>query len=173
MNRLYLDFYDVKCLIESDNKDVLELLGKDFSLFKVLEPNVSDIDFHFTLHAKKATNEKVVGLTCMRRSKNSLTYEDKNIRYNDYYGKLFSIYDYDNDTCEIYSTDNSKSHEILYLLIHSRVGKKLDLMGLHRVHAMAVRKDGKTLVVMMPSGGGKSTLLKFFFKGPECGISVR
>lgn len=101
------------------------------------------------------------------QSLNSITYQEGQIRYNDYYGKLISIFDYDHETSTIISMDLDKTHEVAYLLILSRVGKKLDLKGLHKLHAFAISYRDNALVCMMPTKGGKSTLLMNLLKDPE------
>ena len=48
------------------------------------------------------------------------------------------------------------AREIVYLTILSRVSEKLDRMGIHRVHALGLEQRGRGVLVMLPSGGGKS-----------------
>jgi hypothetical protein len=55
-------------------------------------------------------------------------------------------------------------HEVAYLLILSRAGKMLDLKGFHKLHAFAVSYEDVALICMMPSKGGKSTLLAELLK---------
>lgn len=93
------------------------------------------------------------------QSVNSLTYQQDHIRFNDFYGKLISIFDYASETAKLFSVDIEKVHEVTYLLILSRAGKRLDLRGMHKLHAFAISYHNMAFVCMMPSRGGKSTLL--------------
>lgn len=55
-------------------------------------------------------------------------------------------------------------YEIVYLFIHSRVGELLDKKGIHRIHACSFSFENNIYVVMLPQGGGKSTLLMGLLK---------
>lgn len=50
-------------------------------------------------------------------------------------------------------------HELGYLFLQSEIGRFLDGQGLHRVHGLGLGlPSGKGAIVLLPSGGGKSTL---------------
>ncbi len=68
------------------------------------------------------------------------------------------ILDFKSELAEIYSLDRNLLHEQTYLMIMSRVGEWLDRRGLHRVHAMGVAHGGRSVLCLMPMGGGKTTL---------------
>jgi hypothetical protein len=55
--------------------------------------------------------------------------------------------------------DRDLARELAYLLILSRLGEQLDLLGLHRLHAMAAEFGGSAFAAVAPPGGGKTTLL--------------
>ena len=106
---------------------------------------------------------------CMQ-SLNSLTYEQGERRFNDYYGKALTIYDYQQERGEIYSESLEKLHELSYLVVLSRVGKKMDQEGLHKLHAFGVIKHHKALLGIMPMKGGKSTHFLELLRDPEVQI---
>jgi hypothetical protein len=57
------------------------------------------------------------------------------------------------------SADPHLSHELAYLCLQSELGRYLDRQGLHRVHALGLGlPSGKSALVLLPSGGGKTTL---------------
>lgn len=59
------------------------------------------------------------------------------------------------------SRDAALFEELGYLFLQSEIGHFLDLQGLHRVHALGLGlPSGKGALVLIPSGGGKSTLAK-------------
>lgn len=95
---------------------------------------------------------------------NSICYDNNGIRYCDYYGDMLVILDTKNNVAKMYSENIPKIHEISYLLILSRVGKLMDLQGLHKLHAFSVSYKDLAIVCMMPMKGGKSTLLMQFLK---------
>ena len=49
-------------------------------------------------------------------------------------------------------------HEAAYLFLLSRIGEHLDSLGLVRLHGLGLSGAGGAVAVMLPSGGGKSTL---------------
>ena len=67
----------------------------------------------------------------------------------------------------LWSRDIEKLHEITYLLILSITGKKLDLLGFHKIHAMGIVYRDVCLIGMMDSGVGKSTLLEALLSDHE------
>lgn len=51
--------------------------------------------------------------------------------------------------------------ELGYLFLQSEIGRFLEAQGLHRVHALGLGlPDGRGALVLLPSGGGKSTLAR-------------
>jgi len=62
--------------------------------------------------------------------------------------------------------DRGLARELAYLLILSRLGEQLDLLGLHRLHAMAAEFGGSAFAAVAPPGGGKTTLLLALAREP-------
>jgi hypothetical protein len=55
--------------------------------------------------------------------------------------------------------DPALAEELGYLFLQSEIGRFLEAQGLHRVHALGLAlPSGKGVLVLLPSGGGKSTL---------------
>lgn len=165
MQQLRLNIYGSTCLIESENVELLARLSRDFAYF--VKEFKGSANFHFKHFHSEPPLGSIPDFPRIYTSKNSKTYEKDGVRFNDYYGKLLSVYDYNRDVCTLYSTDLSRSHEIIYLLVHSRIGKKLDLQGLHRIHAMGVRKNKSDFLFVSDSGVGKSTLLSHWLGADE------
>ncbi|MGH7806575.1 MAG: hypothetical protein ACRENT_00610 [Thermodesulfobacteriota bacterium] len=55
----------------------------------------------------------------------------------------------------MYGADHDLLHEIVFLFILSTVGQYLDARGLH---ALGVSYNNRGILLILPSGGGKSTL---------------
>lgn len=106
----------------------------------------------------------VPNMVATMQTLNSVCYDNDGIRYCDYYGDVLVILDTRTNVAKMYSENISKVHEISYLLILSRVGKLMDLNGLHKLHAFSVSYKDLAIVCMMPMKGGKSTLLMQFLK---------
>jgi hypothetical protein len=61
-------------------------------------------------------------------------------------------------TLEIYSDSLHLLHEIIFLTVLSRVNEELERRGMHRVHALAIERNGQCALLLLPSGGGKTTI---------------
>ncbi len=65
--------------------------------------------------------------------------------------------------------DPALAEELGYLYLQSEIGRFLDQQGLHRVHALGLAlPNGSSALVLLPSGGGKSTLALEALKNGGC-----
>lgn len=167
MKELYLDFYGVTAKV-SGKEDILQILALDFEYFH--SKTLGYVDFSFSLSLSQPDFSKLKNLKASKQSFNSVTFDKKEIRYNDYYGKALTTYNYLTDDACIESEDIDLLHETAYLMILSRVGKKLDDRGYHKVHAMGVGYKKCALMLMMPMKGGKSTLFIDLLKKEDVSI---
>jgi hypothetical protein len=167
-NKLYLNFYGAYAVIESENPQILEIIEKDFYFFRskteVIDPKNT---FYLKIINQNAPENFIPEIQTSMQSLSSLSYDLADNRYNDYYGELISKINFTKNEAVLYSENFNKLHEVAYLIILSRVGKKLDLMGYHKLHAFAVAFGDIAVVCMMPMKGGKSTLLMELLKDPR------
>ncbi|MCY4523904.1 MAG: hypothetical protein OXB84_04105 [Halobacteriovoraceae bacterium] len=165
--KLFFNIYKVKVFFECNDRLLYERIKKDFHCF--LRENFNDVDIKIESNLVENIPWNLIPkMGANRQSRNSITYDKGNKRYNDYYGKLLSIYDYKLNIGKLYAKDIEKLHEISYLLILSISGKKMDSMALHKLHAFGVIYNKKAILGMMPSKGGKTTHLLEFLKDPDC-----
>jgi hypothetical protein len=87
-----------------------------------------------------------------------VVYRNARTRYIDYHGRALAIQDEPSGDLKIYSRDPSLLYEAAYLYLLSRIGEYLDERGLHRIHALGVTVRDRAVLVLLPMGGGKSTL---------------
>ena len=67
------------------------------------------------------------------------------------------------------SKNSDLALEVAYLYLQSEIGRFLDAQGLHRVHALGIGlPSGKAALVLLPSGGGKSTLALELLQSEGC-----
>jgi hypothetical protein len=88
-------------------------------------------------------------------------------QYVDYFGEALIIWDEATTKVTIYTLSEKRAFELAFLAIHSLLGQALDQKGLCRIHALAVSVHNINAVVMLPSKGGKSTLLSHLLDNPE------
>lgn len=167
-NRLYLNFYGALAVIESENHKILETIEKDFYYFKSRHEIPDNKDaFRLKINNYNTPENLIPEIQTSAQSLSSLSYDLGENRFNDYYGELVSRINFKKNEAVLYSENFNKLHEVSYLIILSRVGKKLDLMGYHKLHAFAVAFGDIAVVCMMPMKGGKSTLLMELLKDPR------
>lgn len=157
-NLRYFNFYNIWVQVSSLNSEVLDLLQKDFSFFWVENPGEKRMFLKLEIVFEQPSKDLIPQKEALRQSGSCVTYEHNGKRFNDYYGKALGIYDFELEKGQILSEHLNYLHEISYLLILSRVGKTLDLKGLHRIHAFGAFKNNNALIGILPSKGGKSTL---------------
>ncbi len=96
-------------------------------------------------------------------------YQKNKVRMIDY-GDASADYDYEAKKGSIYCENLTRLHELAYLAILSRSGEALDLAGMHRIHALGFEAGGEAGLLLLPSGGGKSTLALELLRRWEFGI---
>ncbi|MFA6092719.1 MAG: hypothetical protein WCU88_11880 [Elusimicrobiota bacterium] len=118
----------------------------------------SSLEFSVELHLEEPpASLKPKGRALLRRPLFS-AYEQGCVREVDYEGKALAALDFRSERGTIYCAEPALLRELGYLLVLSRAGHRLDLRGLHRVHALGIERGGKGVLVLLPSGGGKSAL---------------
>lgn len=169
-NEIYFNFYGFKVEIVTTNSQLKQKLKVDFHYFLV-DKKLSEIKLQIKTDLTDNLKELIPkNLIAVKQSINSVTYDEKNIRFNDYYGQAVTILNKKTNTCHIYAREIEFMHELVYLVVLSRQGKWHDFHGLHKIHAMGISKKDKNLVVMMPMKGGKTTLFTSFLSDPEIGL---
>lgn len=164
--RLYLNFHDHIILVSCNEDAVCKKLEEEFHFFVVSEATHVETTIDLYLEAVPeipATKAHKIHETC-------IVYEIGSRRYLDYQGEALTIWDRMEDSVRIYSLNQDRLYELGFLSIHSLLGQNLDKKGLCRVHAMAVSLGSANAVVMLPSKGGKSTLLTNLLENPEVKI---
>lgn len=168
-SKLYLNIMGFTVQVITDEKEIYEKIKMDFSTFvsQSRKKNILNIE---TTKQEDLKNIIPSDLVATKQTQNSITYDTKAIRYNDFYSQAVSVFDYENENANIYYSTSKILHELIYLLILSRSGKYMDLHGLHKVHACGISKNNKNLIVMMPSKGGKTTTYLNFLKDENVNI---
>jgi len=157
--KLNLLIYGIPFQIECSDSTLLKKLRLDFSSF--LDSQTKNTIPPALIHVEITPSIPGVipELTANRLSNNSVTFETSTHQYNDYYGDVLVIEEKKTGTTRIYGTSLDRIHEVLYLYLLSKSGKRLELQGLHKIHAMGIASKNTAILVMMPMKGGKSTLL--------------
>jgi hypothetical protein len=150
-----LDFYGVGAHIESSEEEFHRSLENDFSYFlsPVAQPNL-----HLIFERAVPDYDRLPELTCSLATPRNICFGDGRFTYIDYFGRGINIYDKEANQCRIITEDIELAHEIAYLTILSRISEALEKQRLHRIHGLGIESGGRGTVILLPSGGGKSTL---------------
>jgi len=160
---IFGQFFEIRC----SDSNTIEKLRLDFYHF------ITDKTFfheNISILIQPPPWHLIPAIRSLKQNESSIIYEKDGIRFNDYHGKALSIVDYNKNESHIYTTDHNLAHELGYLLILSRSGKKMDLAGFHKIHAMGIQYKTNNLIFISPSKGGKSTHFLKLLEDPEIKI---
>lgn len=151
-----LEIYGLRAGLFGDWHEVLEDLRLDFAWFEApsgeqldvcvrVEQRAPDVDAYGHVPSKLVTPRNVV-------------YEQNGTRIVDYFGRAVSLVEGSGSSVRIQGESRQLVHEAGYQFLLSRAGEHLDALGRPRLHALGLAGVQGGVAVMLPSGGGKSTL---------------
>ncbi len=168
MPRLTLDVHGVLVAVEAADLGDLAPLERDFAYF-VSHPSDAAPAVRVRLHA---------GAPAPPAKPPLLWWRGPGWRAGDSAGTRLVAYDDGemvlwNETKgvgDVHCPEPHRRHELAYLLILSRAGQRLDERGLHRVHALGFEWRGQGGLLLLPSGGGKTSIALELRRGGEAGF---
>ena len=155
-----------------ENQEEFDVYGFAFRLCGEAEAAIRDLanDFQFFRRAG-VTDPVTVELISSDPpydevpEREASTYTPRNISfvegestYIDYSGRGLGIWDRGRKRLRVYSRDPHLLYEVAYLFLLAQLGEALDKRKMHRIHAMAMAYQGRSVLAVLPMGGGKSTL---------------
>jgi len=152
---LFLDVYGYKVEIRSHHAAVLKGLGDDFAFFRKDEVEAGTILEFFD---EEPRYDVLPPLNATVYTPRNVSYRDGEVTYLDYSGRALAIHDAKAGRFRVHTRNHDLAYEIGYLFLLSRCGEWFDAGGLHRVHALAISIGDCGALVLLPMGGGKSTL---------------
>ena len=153
---MIFNFYGLFIQILTEEASILERLSKDFSYFKFTENTAPSVFLTIECHLKKYQGQ--LWNLPWKKSKNCFYSDQRYKRFYNYDGELLGEADFENEKASFYSENLHLLHEVTYLYLLSRLGKKLETLGFYKIHACAFAKDGNNFLFPMLMKGGKSTL---------------
>jgi hypothetical protein len=88
----------------------------------------------------------------------NVVFQDAGRTIVDYFGRAVGILERQTGRLRVQGTDEHLVHEAAYQYLLSRAGAHLDAVGMPRLHALGLSGGQGGVAVLLPSGGGKSTL---------------
>lgn len=159
----FFDFYGLTVGVDSPTSALAEEVRRDFKYF---ERPLSTAQYHIEMHLAAPPYEQLPTLPASLISPRNVTYCNGACKYLDYFGRGLAIVDASAGKCTVYSKDADLAHEIAYLFLLSTIGQHLDALALHRIHALGVAYGNHGLLLLLPSGGGKSTMALQLLRQP-------
>lgn len=155
--RAQFDFYGLVVEVESVADALIREVSRDFSYFA--RPDVSaGPGFRIALEVGEPGYAGLPPVPAAFLTPRNVCFRAGPLTYIDYFGRALAVFDRRAGSCVVRGPDPELLHEITYLLLLSTVGQHLDQRGVHRIHALGVSHRGRGVLLLLPSGGGKSTM---------------
>src|SRR4051794_1010859 len=151
----FFDFYGLTIAVGSAAEDLVEEVRRHFAYFAVPTPKPG---VRIELRSMPPPYSELPDLPAAFFTPRNICFKNGQISYLDYFGEGLAVYDRKQQQCMVYGTKHDLLHEIAYLFILSTVGQYLDSQRIHRVHALGVTYRERGVLLLLPSGGGKSTM---------------
>jgi hypothetical protein len=164
------DFYGFVVTLTSDRDDVVREVTRDFAWFVVPSDRAQSLRepaMRVTISFEAPRYSQLPAVPASVLTPRNISFRDGDVSYVDYFGRGLAVVNTKAGTCDIYGTEFDLVREIAYLFLLSTVGQYLDSKGLHRIHAMGVNYKGNGILLLLPSGGGKSTMTMELLKHPD------
>ncbi|MBV8898358.1 MAG: hypothetical protein JO051_17710 [Acidobacteriaceae bacterium] len=157
------DVYGFRFAVQGTAEEALKGIEQDFAFFSSDAPAAIKIDLI-------EEDPPVDGLPlsdAIVYTPRNVTYRRGHLRYIDYHGRALGIQDTNTGSYKLYARDSNLLYEATYLYLLSQIGRALDSRGLHRMHALGITIKERAVLVLLPMGGGKSTLGLQLLKNPD------
>ena len=152
-----LDVYGVTAVVISTVPQLSDEIAEDFAHFRReslrLPPMLS-----VRTHHQTPPYEHVPARAATVYTPRNVSFHDAGSTYIDYSGRALGILVKESGELNVYSLDIELLYEVAYLFLLSQLSERLDALHLHRIHALGISLDGCGALVLLPMGGGKSTL---------------
>lgn len=145
----------------SDDPSTMERIRRDYSYF--VNEDVS-VETTFEIFSQSPDYRSLPSLKAKFYTPRNICYREGDKSFIDYFGKGLTVIDHAKNRYRVYASDPDIRHEIVFLSILSLAGQSLDARHLHRVHSVALEIHGEAVLILLPSGGGKTTLLMELIK---------
>lgn len=160
MNRSQVRFrvHGLHILVESDWEEVLEALRLDFAWFESDHESGGRTDVRVLIERMKPDFDEYGNATATFITPRNVVYQQPDRTIVDYFGRALSVRDRASDRLVIRGDDLHIVHEGAYQFLLSRLGEYFDKIAMPRIHGLGLAGKQGGVVVMLPSGGGKTTL---------------
>jgi hypothetical protein len=154
----FLNVYGLRVAIGGDWPSVIDNVALDFGWFEVSEPPGSGT-VRVEIRRRPPDLERFGDVPATFVTPRNVVYQlDAGRTVVDYFGAVVSVYDREREHVLIQGEQEHLVHEAAYHFLLSRVGAHIEQRRMARLHAVALVGGRGAVALMLPSGGGKSTL---------------
>jgi len=167
------EVYGLRIRLDGDWPEVIEALTDDFAWFLAApDPDGGRTpagDVSVSVHRRPPDPKRFGAIPQSFITSRNVVFQDGESTIVDY-GTALAVYDRQRDRFELEGEDEQLVHEAAYLFLLSRIGRHLDSSRLMRIHALGLSGAQGAVLVLLPSGGGKTTLALRALREPGVGL---
>jgi hypothetical protein len=152
------DVQGLAVVVGGDWPEVIEQVRLDFAWFEDRARGAGSVDVEVTVERRQPDFEALGDCLASFVTPRNVVYQDGRRTIVDYFGRAVSILDRATGRVVVQGEDDHLVHEAVYHFLLSRIGEHIEARGLTRLHALGLSGRHGAVAVMLPSGGGKSTL---------------
>ncbi len=153
----HFDFYGLSVCVDGDWAEVVEAIRLDFAWFETPAPDTAP-HVRVFVERRQPQFEAFEGAVATFVTPRNVVYQLDGQTVVDYFGRALSVLDRATQRLLLQGQDAHLVHEAGYLFLLSRIGEHLDARGLSRLHAVGLAGPQGAVALLLPSGGGKSTI---------------
>ena len=162
---VHFDAYGLRYSLGGDWPEVVEDVRLDFEWFE--RPSaVERPSLHIEVARGSPELDRFGDIPAAFVTTRNVVFQDGDRTIVDYFGRALAVFDRARNHLLVEGEERHLVHEAVYLFVLSRIGEHLDRSSLMRLHGLGLSGPNGAVVVMLPSGGGKSTLALRALKEP-------
>ncbi|HEY1759326.1 MAG TPA: hypothetical protein VGG72_28400 [Bryobacteraceae bacterium] len=164
----FLDIYGYRALVASAPVSVLSGIREDFAFFeKQWTSSAESVAVRIEIFQTEPPYDRAQHASAPVFTPRNVSFRSDGTTFLDYSGRALGIHDPQKQTFQVYSLNADLLYEVTYLFLLSQTGEFFDAHDRHRVHALCVSIASKAALVLLPMGGGKSTLGSQLLRFPD------
>lgn len=151
-----LDIHGLTASLRTDWPEIGEALRRDFAWFASAPADAPTLEVDVA-EGEPDYDEFAAARAVLLTERNAVfRHGDRTVI--DYGGRALAVLGADGRTLRVRGTDGWVVRRAAFDYLLARAGEHLDQIGLPRVHGLGLAGAGHGVVVMLPMGGGKTTL---------------